>query len=109
MNSSKYQSVLAQNLQASATKLKMKRSFIFQHDHDPKHTSKPTKERLHLKEMKVLEAPNQRPDLNVMEHLWADLQRAVHRRCTNLTDLERFGKEEWANIATSRCATQRLQ
>uniref|UniRef100_A0AAY5K7S5 Tc1-like transposase DDE domain-containing protein n=1 Tax=Esox lucius TaxID=8010 RepID=A0AAY5K7S5_ESOLU len=44
------------------------------------------------------------PDLNPIEHLWGDLKRAVHRCPRNLTDLERFCKEEWANIATSRCA-----
>ena len=43
MNSSQYQSILAQNLQASFRKLKMKRNFTFQHDNDPKHTSKSTK------------------------------------------------------------------
>ncbi len=47
MNSSKYQSILAQNLQASARKLKMKRNFIFQHNNNPKHTSKSTKQWLH--------------------------------------------------------------
>uniref|UniRef100_A0AAR2K5L3 Tc1-like transposase DDE domain-containing protein n=1 Tax=Pygocentrus nattereri TaxID=42514 RepID=A0AAR2K5L3_PYGNA len=68
----------AQNLWPSVRKLKMKRNFIF----------------------------HQSPDLNPIEHLWGDLKRAVHRRCPrNLSDLERFCKEEWANIATSRCAT----
>ncbi|KAI3375590.1 hypothetical protein L3Q82_003904 [Scortum barcoo] len=84
----------------------MKRNFIFQHDNDPKHTSKSTKEGLHQNKIEVLERPSQSPDLNPIEHLWGDLKRAVHRRCPrNLSDLEQFCKEEWANIATSRCAT----
>uniref|UniRef100_A0AAR2KB27 Tc1-like transposase DDE domain-containing protein n=1 Tax=Pygocentrus nattereri TaxID=42514 RepID=A0AAR2KB27_PYGNA len=87
-------------------KLKMKRNFIFQHDNDPKHTSKSTKEWLHRNKIKTLEWPSQSPDLNPIEHLWGDLKRVVHRRCPrNLSDLERFCKEESANIATSRCAT----
>uniref|UniRef100_A0AAY5KIQ9 Tc1-like transposase DDE domain-containing protein n=1 Tax=Esox lucius TaxID=8010 RepID=A0AAY5KIQ9_ESOLU len=102
MNSSKYQTILAQNLQASVRKLKMK--FTFQHDNDPKHTSKSTKALLHQKNINVLEWPSQSPDLNPIEHLWGDLKRAVHRCPCNLMDLERFCKEEWANIATSRCA-----
>uniref|UniRef100_A0A803K587 Tc1-like transposase DDE domain-containing protein n=1 Tax=Xenopus tropicalis TaxID=8364 RepID=A0A803K587_XENTR len=84
-------------------KLKMRRNFIFQNDNDPKHTSKSTKEWLH--QIKVLEWPNQSPDLNPLENLRGDLKRAVHRRCpSNLTDLECFCKEEWANLAKSKCA-----
>ncbi len=57
MNSSIYQSILAQNLQASARKLKMKRNFMFQHDNNPKHTSKSTKEWLHQKMIKFWNGP----------------------------------------------------
>nr|ACO14502.1 Transposable element Tcb1 transposase [Esox lucius] len=88
---------------ASIRKLKMK--FTFQHNNDPKHTSKSTNVWLHQKKINVLEVPSQSPDLNPIERLRGDLKRAVQRRCpNNLTDLEHFCKEEWANIATSRCA-----
>lgn len=40
MKSLKFQLILAQNLQASARKLKMKRNFTFQQNHNPKHASK---------------------------------------------------------------------
>uniref|UniRef100_A0AAY5KQQ2 Tc1-like transposase DDE domain-containing protein n=1 Tax=Esox lucius TaxID=8010 RepID=A0AAY5KQQ2_ESOLU len=104
MNSSKYQAILSQNLPASVRKLKMKFT-TFQHNNNPKHTSKSTKAWLHQKKINLLEWPSQSPVLNPIEHLWGDLKRAVHRRFVfAMTDLERFCKEEWANIATSRCA-----
>uniref|UniRef100_A0AAR2JPU3 Tc1-like transposase DDE domain-containing protein n=1 Tax=Pygocentrus nattereri TaxID=42514 RepID=A0AAR2JPU3_PYGNA len=107
MNSELYQRILKENVRTSVHELNLKRrNFIFQHDNDPKHASKSTKEWLHRNKIKTLEWPSQSPDLNPIEHLWGDLKRAVHRRCPhNLSDLERFCKEEWANIATSRCAT----
>lgn len=43
-------------------------------------------------------------DLNLIENLWGDMKRAVHRRWPcNLADLDHFSKEEWANIGKSRC------
>lgn len=39
MDSSKYQSILTQNLQASVRHLKKKKNFSFQHNNDPKHKS----------------------------------------------------------------------
>lgn len=48
--------------------------------------------------------PSQSSDLNPTENLWGDLKRAVHGRCPrNLTYLECFCKEEWANIASQCC------
>uniref|UniRef100_A0A8C5MNF9 Tc1-like transposase DDE domain-containing protein n=1 Tax=Leptobrachium leishanense TaxID=445787 RepID=A0A8C5MNF9_9ANUR len=85
--------------------MKPRLNFIFQHDNDPKHTSKSTKEWLHHEIIKVLKRPSQSLDRNPIENLWGDLKRAVHSRCPhNLTDLECFCKEEWPNIAKSRCA-----
>ena len=50
--------------------------------------------------MNVLAWPSQSPVLNPI-----DLKTAVHKWSTsNLTELEQFCKEEWSNIATSRCA-----
>uniref|UniRef100_A0A8C4RKI3 Transposase Tc1-like domain-containing protein n=1 Tax=Erpetoichthys calabaricus TaxID=27687 RepID=A0A8C4RKI3_ERPCA len=43
MNSTQYQQILQHNVQASVTKLKLHRGWIFQQDNDPKHSWKSTK------------------------------------------------------------------
>uniref|UniRef100_A0A8C7K6J0 Luc7-like protein 3 n=1 Tax=Oncorhynchus kisutch TaxID=8019 RepID=A0A8C7K6J0_ONCKI len=71
-------------------------------DNDPKHTSKVVAK--WLKDNKVLEWPSQRPDLNPIEHLWAELKKRVRaRRPTNLTQLRQLCQEEWAKIHPTYC------
>ena len=78
------------NLLPSVRALKMGRGrWVFQHDNDPKHMAKATKEWLKKKHIKVLEWPSQSPDLNPIENL---------RRERNLKDLERICKEVWTKI-----------
>ncbi len=62
-----------------ARALKMGRGWVFQHDNDPKHMAKATKDWLKKKHIKVLEWP-----------------------CLN--DLERICKEEWDKIPPEMCA-----
>ena len=64
MNGAMYQDILGDNLLPSVRALKMGRGCVFQHDNDPKHTAKATKEWLKKKHIKVLEWPSQSPDLN---------------------------------------------
>lgn len=88
-----------------ALDLRLGRRFIFQQDNDPKHTAKISKEWLQDNSVNVLEWPSQSPDWNLMEHLWRDLKMAVHRRFpSNLMELERCCKEEWAKLPKDRCA-----
>ncbi len=89
----------------TARALKMGRGWVFQHDNDPKHTAKATKEWLKKKHIKVLEGPSQSPDLNPIENLWRELKvRVAKRQPRNLNDLERICKEEWDKIPPEMCA-----
>lgn len=63
MDSSKDQSILVENLQASVKQLKIRKHFTFQHDNDTKHKPKSTKE-WRQKKINVLEWCRQSPDPN---------------------------------------------
>uniref|UniRef100_A0AAY4CR32 Transposase Tc1-like domain-containing protein n=1 Tax=Denticeps clupeoides TaxID=299321 RepID=A0AAY4CR32_9TELE len=82
----------------------LKRNWILQHDNDPKHTTKITKEWIHNNHVNILEKLSQNPDLNPIDHLWRDLKMTVHQRFqSNLPQLERICKEERQSILKSRC------
>uniref|UniRef100_A0AAY5KS66 Transposase Tc1-like domain-containing protein n=1 Tax=Esox lucius TaxID=8010 RepID=A0AAY5KS66_ESOLU len=59
MDGAMYHQILGENLLPSARALKMGRGRVFQHDNDPKHTAKATKQWLKKKPIKVMEWPSQ--------------------------------------------------
>ena len=79
----------------------MKRGWVFQHDNDPRHTARATKEWLHKKQkhFKVLEWPSQSPDLNPIELKVCVAQQQPQ----NITALEEICMKEWAKIPATVC------
>ncbi len=104
MNSAFYQKILKENVWPSVCDLKLKCTWVMQQDNDLKHTSKSTSEWLTKNKIKVLEWPNQSPDLNPIEMLWHDLKHLFHaRKPSNVAELKQLSKEEWAKIPPQLC------
>ena len=104
MKKEDYIRILEKNVKESAERLQLINDWKFQQDNDPKHTAKIVKKWFRENNVDVLEWPSQSPDLNPIENLWRELKsRVMARKPTNLTQLEAFAKEEWANIPQTTC------
>ncbi len=102
MNSQMYCSILKEKMLPSPRALG--RRALFQHDNDPKHTSKATVGFLKKNRMKVIQWPSMSPDLNPIEHLWGILKRQVeHHSPSSIQSLKEVILEEWKKIDLAKC------
>ena len=100
MNFNMYCEIVQQRMIPSLQKLGIRA--LFQHDNDPKHTSKTTTALLKRLRVKVMDWPSMFPDLNPIEHLWGILKRKVEV-CKNICQLCDVVMEEWKSIPVATC------
>ncbi len=102
MNSQMYCSILKEKMIPSLHALG--RRALFQHDNDPKHTSKATVGFLKKNRVKMIQWPSMSPDLNPIEHLWGILKRQVeHHSPSSIQSLKEVILEEWKKIDLAKC------
>lgn len=92
MKTDQYIQILQRSMLPSMKKLLGHQRGIFQHDNDPKHSAKKTKEWLSKKKVKVLEWPPQSPDLNPIENLWEILNK-YRDKSTHIRNEEELWKD----------------
>ena len=102
MNANMYCDILKQSMIPSLWKLG--RRAVFQHDNDPKHTSKTTAALLKKMRVKVMDWPSMSPDLNPIEHLLGNLKWKVEERMvSSVHHLRDIIMEEWKRIPVATC------
>ena len=101
MNSNMYCEILQQRMIPSLQKLGHRT--VFQHDNDPKHTSKTTSALLKMLRVKVMDWPSMSPDMNPIEHLWEIKWNLEVRKVTNIHQLRDIVMVEWKSITMATC------
>jgi hypothetical protein len=102
-----YKSILEDELVRTMEYYGMKLEIvIFQHDNDPKHTAKSVQEWICRQEFQVLLWPAQSPDMNPIEHLWAQLKRQLNTYESppkGMLELWERVQAEWGKINAQIC------
>ena len=102
MNSKMYCKILQLTMMPSLQKLGCRA--MFQHDNDPKHTSKTTIALLKRLRVKVMDWLSMSPDLNAIENLWGILKRKVEVcKVSNICQLCDVVIEEWKSTPVATC------
>ena len=100
-----YVEILDKQFLGTLKDLKIRRSgkegLIFQQDNDPKHISKVAQEWFRIKNVKKLSWPPSSLDMNIIEHVWDQLDALVRARNPLPTNKEQLWvalQEEWENF-----------
>lgn len=94
-----YIDILKNNLQSSVAKMHLPEDHIFQQDNEPKHSALNSKLWILYNTPSYVRTPLRSPDMNPIEHLWAELEKRIRkRRISNRNVLKIALAEEWLNI-----------
>ncbi|CAK9820113.1 Transposable element Tcb1 transposase [Anthophora quadrimaculata] len=94
-----YLNILKEHLLQSAEKFGIKDNFMFQQDNDPKHKATIVREWILYNTPHYLVTPPQSPDINPIEHLWAEIKKNIRKSPPrNRDELKQRFIEEWEKI-----------
>ena len=102
MDAKKYCAILEESLLGTLRDYDIPpRRFIFQQDNDRKHTSRLATRWFEDHNIILLPWPSSSPDMNIIEHVWDELERRVRRRNPlprNVDELWAALQEEWYGL-----------
>ncbi len=102
MNVNMYCNIMKQSMIPSLRRLGRRAGF--QHDNNPKHTSKMTTVLLKKLRVKVMDWPSMSPELNPIEHLWGILKwKVAKHKVSNIHQLCNVVMKEWKRTPVATC------